>query len=107
MKKKLQKEELEELYRQYFNNSEELDLYKKGIRSKKFRKEFTEDQRNRTMMQYNFLKMALNDNARLLIDHKQADTALLKHAVHNRHLAIKTRWRCLKELSRIPINEWL
>lgn len=105
-KPKLQRKELEDLYLQYFSNNEYLDDLVKTKKSPVY-KTGTEKQRKELDFQVRFLKIALNDVLRVLIDHGHYDAKILKHAVKNRNLKFKTRWQCYKILSTIPFKDWL
>ncbi len=102
----LQLEELQQLEKQYYELNETLSQYRRGMKSRKFRKECSETLKSQTMAQYRFLKMAQNETMRVFLDHSYHKPAILRDAVRNRNLKLGMRWKCVKLLCKIPMSAW-
>ena len=92
---------------QYYGLKFNLDEYRKGFRSKEFKYEFSDKQKNDTKYQYGFLKRTIRSSVRFLITYNGADKELLKDAFFCRYIDMGTRWIILKHISKQPLFEWL
>ena len=100
------KENIDNIVRQYYSLKENLDLYRKGMRSEDFKK-YSEHDRSVIRNQYGFLKRAMRSSVRYLINYDGADYNLLKHALFCRYMDCSTRWIIVKKLAKEPLIDWL
>lgn len=103
MEKILKEKQLIELSNQYFELTETLKDYRKNMRSNRY-KEMNEVQKRSVKAQYKFFSYCVDATVKTLLDHKYYNKDLLKNAILNRHVCLKTKIRCLKAYTRIPIR---
>lgn len=90
-KRKLQKNEIEELVEQYQNLTEDLKRYRKLMWSRDFRNAVPEMRKN-AKQQAAFFKSALNATVDTLIDQDALPTNTAIDALFNRFITFKTKW---------------
>lgn len=101
----LTKEHLEQLKTQYYSLSDELDIYRKNMKCRKYINTYPKSEREKHLQQYKFLKFAINETISALIDHGYADNKILKSALFNRFLKFKTRFKAAVNLYYNKLDE--
>lgn len=90
-KRKLQKNEIEELVEQYQDLTDDLKRYRKLMWSRDFRNAVPEMRKN-AKTQASFFKAALNATVDTLIDQDALPTNTAIDALFNRFITFKTKW---------------
>ena len=92
-KKSLTKEELDQLNEQYFELTKTLQGYRDGMKSKNYRKQFDQFQRNEIEKTYKFFKFSLNEGLKTLIDQDGLKITTAFDAMGNRFVKLLVKWR--------------
>ena len=94
-KPKLTDEQLAQLRQQYYSLTEELALYRKNMRGRKYRINYPSKEREQHMKQYLFLKLSLKETVKVLMLYKAVDEQLLIDCVFNRFLPLGLRLKAM------------
>ncbi len=95
---KLTEDELLNISNQYYELTDELEIYRKHMRGRKYIRTYTQGERDKHMAQYRFLLMAIRESVHTLFAHGKSDRQMLKHVIFNRFIDLKTRWSAVKKL---------
>lgn len=94
-KPKLTEEQLAQLKQQYYSLTEELNIYRKNMRGKKYSDTYPQTEREKHMHQFKFLKFSLLETVKILIAERHYDEQMAIDFVFNRFLPIGLRLRAM------------
>lgn len=94
-KPKLTDEQLEQLKQQYYSLTEELNIYRKNMRGRKYRDTYPQAEREKHMHQFKFLKFSLLETVKIMIAERHYDEQMAIDFVFNRFLPIGLRLKAM------------